>query len=30
MAVKIGQVGGNTDTFMPTLSADALDFAVVI
>ena len=28
VAVKSGQLGGNTDTFMPIFSADTLDFLV--
>ena len=30
MAVKIGQLGGNADTFMPIFFADILGFAVGI
>ena len=28
IAVKIAQLGGNADTFMPIFSADTLDFLV--
>ena len=30
MAVKMGQLGDNADTFMPIFSADALCFSVTI
>ena len=28
MPVKSGQLGGNSDTFMPIFSADTLDFLI--
>ena len=30
MAARKGQLGEDADTFMPTFSADTLDFAVAI